>query len=253
MILIIKMGQKLRVDSYGASVRGPLHRKEKHPNEDAWLHAKGAYGSLIVVCDGMGSRPQARHGAIAATAAVREAVSLWSQTESAPLAYLVHLIEVLWRLKIHPVTPADACTTCLMALARPAGEWVVGGIGDGLVLTRTGQELTIVIGDRLQSFGNETMALGVSGSSRAWNLQRLPPPEAERLVVLATDGVSDDLIPERLHDFCDWLVDDVHTLSPAQRWRLLVKELREWPTPRHLDDKTLAVLTTRSATIKETS
>jgi len=94
--------------SYGASVRGPLHQKEKRPKEDAWLHARGRYGSLVVVCDGMGSRQHALLGARAGCMAVREAVSKWAQVEDAPLSYLALLTEVLWRLRIHPtnqVTP----------------------------------------------------------------------------------------------------------------------------------------------------
>ena len=103
---------------FGASVQGPLHRSEGRPNEDAWLHARGPFGSLAVVCDGLGSRPNARAGARAACAAVKEAVSRWSKAEDAPLSYLSHLVEVLWRLRLHPTPPDSAATTCLLALIR---------------------------------------------------------------------------------------------------------------------------------------
>jgi hypothetical protein len=62
------------------------------------------------------------------------------------------------------------------------------------------------------------------------------------MAVLATDGVADDLISEKLDAFCNWLVDDFLDLNPLKRWRRLQTELRNWPTPGHIDDKTLAVL-----------
>jgi serine/threonine protein phosphatase PrpC len=230
--------------SFGASVRGPLHQRERRPNEDAWLRSTGGYGSLVVVCDGMGSRPEARRGSKAACLAAREAVIRWSSVQGAPLSYLAHLVEVLWRLRIHPVEPGDAATTCLIALACPDGTWVLGGVGDGIIITKTGTAFTIVVGERGEGFANETLALGVSRGPRSWEFVTLPASAEDRVAILATDGIADDLVPEKLDDFCDWLVDDFQNLTPTQRWRQLMTELRAWPTPKHLDDKTLAVLRT---------
>lgn len=229
--------------SYGASIRGPIHRHEGTPNEDAWLRAQGSFGALIVVCDGMGSRPQARLGAQAACAAAREAVMRWIRADGAPTSYLAYLIEVLWRLRIHPHLPHDAATTCLLALARKNGEWIVGGIGDGLAVVKDDDApISVIIGDRQDTFSNEAPALGISPGPKAWELVLLPASPLPRLAVLATDGVADDLLPEKLDEFALWLFERFHDLQPAQRWRQLSAELRAWPTPRHLDDKTIAVL-----------
>lgn len=227
---------------FGASVRGPLHRSEGRPNEDAWLHARGPFGSLAVVCDGLGSRPHARTGARAACAAVKEAVSRWSKADDAPLSYLSHLVEVLWRLRLHPTSPESAATTCLLALATVKGKYIVGGVGDGLAVVRTGPALRVIVGDRGEDFANETKALGGSTGPRVWQLAEFPPTDAERIAVLATDGVADDLLQERLTGFCDWLIDSFEHLAPRERHNRLTAELRAWPTPGHLDDKTLAVL-----------
>jgi len=230
------------MDSYGASVQGPHHLRQHKPNEDAWLRAVGRYGSLIVVCDGMGSRANARIGAKCACRVVREAVSKWAQAEQAPTSYLLHLIEVYWRLAIYPLEPASAATTCLFSLAAMDGTWFVGGLGDGLALLKTGDELEVIQGEREDSFGNVTEALGVSKGIRSWKLCSFPATNLERMAVLATDGIADDLLPEKLGEFCLWLAENFSGMSPAQRWRLLTNELRAWPTPRHQDDKTLAVL-----------
>ncbi len=237
--------------SFGASVRGPLHRQEGRPNEDAWLHAEGQFGVLSVVCDGMGSKPNARIGARAACLAVKEAVLRWSKVEGAPNSYLSYLIEVLWRLRIHPIEPHSAATTCLFALASNNGEWLLGGVGDGLVLIRTGEELCTVIGGRHEGFSNETVGLGASPGPSAWKLVQFPPTKLDRVALLATDGVSDDLVSDKLDGFCDWVVVSFQGLSPVNRWRRLASELRAWPTPAHLDDKTLAVLHKPESSIVE--
>lgn len=242
----------LRTYSFGASVRGPLHRREGTPNEDAWLRAEGRFGLLVVVCDGMGSKPNARAGAQAACAAVKEAVTRWAKVEGAPTSLLSHLIEVLWRLRLHPIEPTSAATTCLFALAAAKGTWVIGGVGDGLALVRSASGLRVVIGDRHESFSNETRGLGVTKGPKAWTLIELPPSDDERIAVMATDGVADDLLPERLDGLCDWLIGTFEHQQPAERWRGLAAELQNWPTPRHLDDKTIAVLHASASTSKET-
>jgi serine/threonine protein phosphatase PrpC len=235
--------------SYGASVRGPLHHSEGLPNQDAWLRASGRFGSLIVVCDGLGSKPHSRTGAKAACAAARDAVAKWARTVDAPVSYLAHLTEVYWRLRIHPLRPEDAATTCLIALAHTSGQWIVGGVGDGLAVVKTGEEPVFpVVGDRGIDFSSETKALGASQGPRSWQWSVLQPTRQDRVAVLATDGVSDDLLGDKLDGFCNWLVEDFRELDPPSRWRRLQAELWNWPTPKHLDDKTLAVLTVSAAT-----
>jgi hypothetical protein len=137
-----------------------------------------------------------------------------------------------------------------MAVARHTGEWIVAGLGDGLVLFRTGSEpADTLIGDRGEGFGNTTSALGASAGLKSWKIVELPPTAKSRVAILATDGIADDLMPEKLDAFCSWLCDEVRLLEPRVRWRALVSELYSWPTPQHLDDKTLAVLYAKEASL----
>ena len=91
---------------------------------------------------------------------------------------------------------------------------------------------------RASGFSNETQSLGSGG---VWAKRCFECSEID-IAVLASDGVSDDLRPDRLADFVAWLKDEIAAFSPVARWRSLRRELNEWPTPRHLDDKTIAVL-----------
>ena len=234
---------------YGASVRGPRNVRQGGTNQDAWTRTGGAFGHLIGVCDGMGSRSASDAGARAACRALRRAARLWpggtSPADRADPTHLVRLVELLWRLELAPRPPAECASTCLFALREPDGHLLFAGLGDGLaIMRRSGGGVATFGGRSPDAFGDETVALGTPHRIDDWWIVTEPPGRG-RTVVLATDGVSDDLAPERLEAFTAWLADDVGRLAPAARWRCLCRELRAWPVPRHLDDKTVAVLVER--------
>jgi len=59
-------------------------------------------------------------------------------------------------------------------------------------------------------------------------------------VVLCTDGVADDLIDG--DGFVKGLLEAHHGLAAADVGCHLRGMLASWPTPKHIDDKTLACL-----------
>ena len=237
------------VDIYGASVRGPRNLRQGRANQDAWTRVAGAFGHLIGVCDGMGSRPASDAGARAACRALRRAAHLWpggsSPADRPDPIHLVRLVEILWRLELARRTPAECASTCLFALREPDGRLLFAGLGDGLAIVRKAGEGLATFGGRSpDAFGDETLALGTPHRIDDWWIATEPPGRG-RTVVLATDGVADDLAPARLDAFTDWLADEIGRLPPAARWRRMCRELRAWPVPRHLDDKTVAILVER--------
>lgn len=227
-----------RVDFFGASVAGPAHRALRRPNEDQWLGAAGAFGSLVVVSDGLGSKSQARHGARKACVATLRAVRDWHKAGTRSLDDLVGRIEPLWLAEIEPFHRSDCAATCLLALAHVGGSAYFAAIGDGMLAVRMRGVIERVEHPRGSSFSNETQSLGSGG---VWATRCFERSEID-MAVLASDGVSDDLRPDRLADFVAWLNDEFAHLQPLARWRSLRRELAQWPTPRHLDDKTIAVL-----------
>ena len=231
------------VATYGASVRGPRNRREGRANQDAWVRASGEFGHLIGVCDGVGSLPASDAGARAACRALRQAMPSWPGTaSSADPIHLVRLVETLWRLALAPRSPAECASTCLFALREPDGHLLLAGLGDGFALVHEEDGDTTTFGGRSPGcFGNETLALGAPHRIDDWWIDSRPPGSG-RLVVLATDGVADDLDPKRLDVFVHWLSTEVGRLAPAARWRHLCAALRDWPVPGHVDDKTVAVL-----------
>ncbi len=70
----------------------------------------------------------------------------------------------------------------------------------------------------------------------------MPLQKTPWIAVLVTDGIADDLRPDKLGTFLKWLRDDIARKPRAGRATALRQALRQWPTPGHLDDKTVAVL-----------
>jgi hypothetical protein len=128
----------------------------------------------------------------------------------------------------------------LWAIHFTNGPLVVGQLGDGLAAVSSPTGNVHVLAERA-GFSNETEALGTPAPA-VWSTHRDPVAQPGTVVLLATDGVSDDLIAERLADFIGMIVSEFSPLPPRPRWTALQRELTAWPTPRHLDDKTLAVL-----------
>lgn len=229
--------------AFGASVPGPRHRVLSRRNEDAWTARRWNYASMAVVADGMGSRPFARAGSQAACAAAVGAAR-WALRvrETSPAAISAEL-EDRWLKSISEICePSQAATTCLWVLGRLEGPLLMGQVGDGMVAVR-GPDGTVEFLAKRDGFTNETDALGLSGDVHWHSLYR-PTLEPGTAVLLATDGVSDDLDPERIGEFIEMLTMDFAPLAPHERWAALRRELAHWPTPHHLDDKTLVVLWT---------
>ena len=241
------------VEFFGTSMKGPLHRAQRLANQDAWIGRRGSFGSLIVVCDGVGTKPHSSKGARMACLAAVDAVRKWSRACNAPTAYLAHLIEVLWRIRISPLEPRDCATTCLLALRRDNGTWVVGGVGDGIAVTQSGQdEMQWVIGSTRQGFSNETEAMGFERTIKPWRFRTFDEDRNSRVVLLATDGISDDLIQERATEFISWLIS-MHSMgAKTPQSNVLRRQLCNWPTKNHTDDKTLAVLFNNAAAHRKT-
>ena len=130
----------------------------------------------------------------------------------------------------------------MFALREPDGRLLLAGIGDGLTIVKGRNDGLVTFGGRgSASFGNDTLAMGAPHRIDDWWIAS-DPPDAGRVVVLATDGVADDLEPARMEPFVDWLSGEIEQLAAAARWHRLCRELRQWPVPNHVDDKTIAVL-----------
>ncbi len=223
----------------GASVSGPAHLDAGEPNQDAWTVRTIRGHCVAVVADGLGSRPMSQVGSKAACTAVIDALRLWLPEGGAGLHALAALVQVAWRVRIGAIPANDAASTCIFTCLGPSKR-LVGSIGDGLALWRSPSAIDVLGPDPARANASCTDALGVSRGLSAWRFAQLPSDT--HAVALCTDGIAEDLLPERYDLFLDWLRDDIAPLSPSTRRRRLRRALEEWPTPKHLDDKTLAYM-----------
>ena len=156
---------------------------------------------------------------------------------------LLHLIHDIWNVRIHP-HGKDACaTTCLLAAALPDGRLVMAQLGDGmLMLKRPGGIAIVLAPNRDNGFANETTGLGLATSLNQWHWHIETGVAAGTSLLLLSDGIAEDLLPETLTDFPDFVRQEYVSLDRGKRGRKLVSDLRRWPVPRHGDDKTLAFM-----------
>lgn len=227
---------------FGSSVRGRSHIQQNRPNEDAWMGTTGSFGTAIVVSDGMGSKPNARIGSQMACRAVKDALKPWAKSENAPTATLLRLVHLFWGLRILPAREEDSVATCLFAVVIPSGELTIAQLGDGIAAIRHGDGSLEILQSERQGFTNQTTGLGIAKTTKNWTVITKPSLSPNSAVLLATDGIADDLVGDRIGDFIHTLITDFGAMVPLERRYALHRELRNWATPKHLDDKTLAVL-----------
>ena len=193
---------------------------------------------MVVVSDGMGSRPHADIGAQQACLAV--CASIQRSTFDRHERELIQEIyqNWLWRLSQHcpPINPRDAAATCLFAWGRENGETRLFQLGDGAILYQTETFGQLVTRDTTQ-FSNETTALGISKKWSDWSYQAIKLRQLGHSVSLMSDGISDDLIHEE--GFLAMLGERLRPKSPRQGKRWIQRELNKWKTPQHSDDKSL--------------
>lgn len=225
--------------SWGVSTIGPQHARAGLPNQDAWLARRYAWGNVLAVSDGLGSRPRSHVGARAACRAVAAAARITQRGSATHVPRLLSLVHALWAGSIDADDLGDFSATCLFAL-RCRGRMLLAQLGDGLVAAcRRDGEVILISELKEDSFSNITSCLGSQHEPQSWRTAELAAEECQA-VLLMTDGISDDLLPEMQVDF----VREVHAthrdLSPGYRGKELRRWLGAWPVPGHADDKTIA-------------
>ena len=233
---------------FGGSVAGPAHREAGVANQDAWvcirwLDAQRRPIYCAAVCDGLGSRSEARAGALAGVRAAKWAARQWARAPGAPVGLLVRLLEVLWRLEVAPSPAGDCAATSLVVLILPeenASRLVVMTLGDSLAVIETPDRLLTFGGRSEGNFGNETLGLGTPHHMDDWQVLDLRTAGHLR-VLLLSDGIADDVPKENLAELAKW-VAEFEARPPHARGKALRRALERWPVPGHTDDKTLVYL-----------
>lgn len=234
---------KAMFERFGAaSVIGASHAEDSLPNQDAYIVKAYAFGVVLAVADGLGSKPLSHIGSKAACESVGEAARIWAKRPGAPVELFIRLIHSLWEMRIAPYSKSDCGTTCLFVVLFRTGRFVCGQLGDGLIGFRAGGEFRMVADRGDDDFLNETQSMHTVRSFADWTWIDREAGEDELAVVLATDGVSEDLVPEKRDAFLSHLEGLIARQPDSRRRCAAVRRLlADWPAKHSFDDKTVVV------------
>ncbi|TSA39064.1 MAG: protein phosphatase 2C domain-containing protein [Methylococcaceae bacterium] len=228
--------------TWGASVIGPLHSKRNIPNQDAWIARQYTWGDVVVVADGLGSRAKSDIGSQAVCQSVLEAAKTFQRCPNAKIEDILRLIHAHWLIKISPFDTNECLTTCLFVI-RYHDRCLLAQLGDGLIAVcgRNNEESILMNDSKLENFSNQTHSIGKKFILEQWQT-RIISMEAYHAVVLCTDGISDDLLPEAQIDFAQDFSRSYCNYPSLKRTVELRGWLKNWSVPGHTDDKTIACL-----------
>lgn len=223
----------------GVSIIGPLHAESGSPNQDVIGLWGWRNGWIMTVCDGLGSKLKSHVGARVAAHVARRVIRTGMSWDD--MRGLVQAIYQSWIDELGPTTIDDAATTFLLAACDSSGKVIAAQIGDGIVLYSSQGKFHVLTPPRA-GFVNQTSGLGISKSFNDWSIANLTLSQPGDGILLATDGISDDLRPDRQEEFFRSMGKQVvrRKRRGAKKW--FREQLECWPTPGHCDDKTLGII-----------
>ncbi|MDQ7073584.1 MAG: PP2C family serine/threonine-protein phosphatase [Gammaproteobacteria bacterium] len=228
--------------SWGASLIGPAHARSGIQNQDSWIARKYIWGNVVVVADGLGSKPHSGVGSKAVCMAVVEASKIYRNNSQEKPNDLLRLVHSIWRINISPFSVSDCATTCLFALQ--INELIIlGRLGDGMICVIGNEDKNnrTLSDNKHSSFSNYTDSLRQNFDDNQWEIVTLNAEQCNA-ILLCTDGISDDLLPEKKQDFCKSFITEFSRQPTKKRNKSIKKMLNNWPVPHHSDDKTIACL-----------
>lgn len=218
---------------------GESHVQAGLGNEDAWCARERVNGAVIAVADGVGSAPHGRLGAGAAVAVGHSVACRWLDRELAHGA-VPREVTVDWLDAIGRNRPDDCATTLLLGAVRDDGSVLLAWLGDGLVRAEVGGTSWGSRNDE-HDWGR-TPALHAAAVDRRWKVESVPGFQAGDGLVLATDGVSEDLVPWKIPEILPVVRAAVERDGPHRVADQLEADLEGWRTPGRRDDRTMVLL-----------
>ncbi|WP_251628377.1 PP2C family serine/threonine-protein phosphatase [Niallia sp. MER TA 168] len=232
---------QMKVIYAGASVRGPQHVRNNLPNQDAIRIQSFSFGTVMVVADGVGSRKLSDIGSKMVTKAVVEGVKIWKKQQGASSTHLLRLIHALFELYVHPYERDECATTCLFAVLLTDGRLILAQVGDGAILLRYQDEL-MMLAEKEDDFVNITTPITRVRTLSDWSVKEIAIGADEFTLFLGTDGVSEDLVPEKCSDYIDYLCSEIsRATKQKKRNRIIRTKLLNWPNKYNGDDKSLII------------
>ena len=224
----------------GASTAGALHLREGRPNQDAVRVRRYGYGCVAAVADGVGSQRFSQFGSRAAVQAVHEVFCAYVRGDVGR-GRITRTIADRYARLVKEKYRTQADTTCLFAAHIYDQGLFLGQIGDGICCGYLNGS-PFLLGEKTEEFENLVTPLSPNRLSAVWKTHFVPARKFHSLeLLLATDGVSGDLLPGRESEFVRYLMDRAGARGRRGGEEILLRLLENWESPQSLDDKTVAL------------
>lgn len=228
-----------------ATCKGLAHKQMGKPNQDYALAKSKNWIELICVADGVGSHKYSHKGARQICRCVYNSFKALKKGKIDE-EQLFDYINKHFSRKLANKYKNQTATTCIFAgvynerlYVAQAGDGICGIIFDGKFKT---------LGHRSSDFVNEVYPIKPNSDNKdKWNFRIIELNKYSNLdIFLGTDGISDDILPEKFKDFIDYIFENVKNLRFRKRNKYIYSILKNWTTPNSNDDKTIAILRWRS-------
>lgn len=222
----------------GASKTGKAHLRSGLPNQDAYAVAHSKRVFAVAVSDGLGSRENSQVGARAAVKSAAIASRIVNAATCG--ADIIRLVHAIWRTKLVGFDAQSCACTCLFAMKFDNGRLFAAALGDGIIaIENDGKQVVLELKEK--DFANSTDALDTCKLDdwRFYDDQIL----GDYKLMLATDGISDDIEEGEIFNFADFVIVEVEKQNEQRKRNGYIKKLMSrWTRPYSNDDKTLVVV-----------
>ena len=223
-----------------ATVKGDSHKRMNMPNQDAVLGGQNKFGVVLAIADGVGSHKFSQYGSKAAVRAVQEAF-LSFELGKIQTSDITKTVFEIFKRKIPSKCAGQSSTTCIFAYLSNKTGLYVGQIGDGLCCIRINDKFT-QLKDKEDCFANLVIPLNASKETAKWKTRHFNVKDSDKIeIMLATDGVSGDIIPGKEEECLNYYLNIIKKTNPFWRKLIIKKQLKAWNVPGSGDDKTMIV------------
>lgn len=220
------------------SAIGKSHIAAGLPNQDTVKITKLENGNILVIADGVGSEIHSEMASQAATEAVTE---VFCSLDAGMLAEedIAEMLCGMFRKRLAAKCVQKTATTCIFCAHLFRKGIFLGQIGDGICCGYQNGS-PFVLAEKDADFANVVVPLTSNCSPERWKILKLGATK-ELELMLATDGVADDILPGKEADFVHHLINVVEAEPDSNRKAVLKNILDHWETPMSFDDKTITL------------
>ncbi len=224
----------------GACVRGEKHIKLKKPNQDAMLIKYTKYGTIIAVADGVGSLEKSHYASKAIVKATAKSFILFEKGLIGRKE-ITKTINKLYGKKVKRKYHSRAATTGIFVVLSRMHGMFAGQVGDGICFIDLNDEI-VVLKKKVDGFLNTADAISPLDDTVRWTTKHFDVSSDDAVkVMIATDGVSETIIPGMEKECLDYYLSEVSGESKYKRNSIMKKHLQNWNVKASTDDKTMIV------------